>query len=78
MEGFLIQRWTPNLPGAAGGSTNLSQSAINQWGWVCTPCETVLPQRITVVVPGLLGSWMYGRVDDSEVGPYPPRVLLAL
>ena len=45
---------------------------------VCTPFRALLTEGTTVLVPGLLKLYMYGRIHDTGMGPYPPRVTLAL
>ena len=68
---------TLSSPGGAG-STNPSQSAISQRGWVSTPCGVVSTRGTTVFVPVSLELSIYRRICDAGTGPYPPRVALAV
>ena len=70
MEGYIIWRWHLILPGCRW----LLALRVG----VYTPCGAMLTRGITVFVPGLLDLYMYARINDAGMGPYPPRVALAL
>lgn len=38
-----------------------------------TPYEAVLTRRMSLVGPGFLVLYIYGRIYDPEIGPYHPR-----
>ena len=61
-------------PGA-GGFTNPNQQSASKVG-VSTPCVAVSTRRTTVFVPGLSELYMYGRISDPGIGPYPAQVAL--
>ena len=43
---------------------------------VSTPCGAVSTRETAVFVAGLLELYMYGRIHDAGLGPYPPWVAL--
>ena len=48
-------------------STNPSQSAITQRGWVSTPCMVVSTRGVTGFVPGLMKLELYGGISDPRL-----------
>ena len=55
------------------------------WRWIYEPqvegstsCRTYRFGKTTVSVPGPVKLYTYGIISDPGMGPYPPRVALAL
>ena len=44
---------------------------------VSTPCGARLNRGTTIFFPGLLDVYVYGRIHNPGMGPYPHRVTLA-
>ena len=74
--GRISNPWMTSFLGG-DGSTNPSQSAISQWGWVSTPCEAMSTWGTTAFVPGVLKLQIYSNIYDPGMGPYPSRAALA-
>ena len=69
MEGCVIRGWGLIIPGWRW----LHDPQV----WVSTPFGEVSTRGTTVFVPGLLELYMYGRISDPGMRPYPPRLALA-
>ena len=67
-EIFMIRGWDLVLPRCR----RLYEPQVE----VCTPCGSVSIR--TIAVPGFLELQIHGSISDTEMGPYPPRVTLAL
>ena len=59
---------TPRTP-----ANQQSASAV----WVSTPCGAASTRRIAAFVSGVLELYMYGKIYDLKMVPYPPRAALA-
>ena len=59
---------TPRTP-----ANQQSASAV----WVSTPCGAASTRRIAAFVSGVLELYIYGRIYDLKMVPYPPRAALA-
>ena len=69
-----IELYTPRVPLAS--RTRANQRSAGEVG-VSTPFGAVSTRGITVFVTDSLKLYMYGRISDPGMIPYPPRAALA-
>ena len=75
MEGFLIRRWDPVVPGRRWlfFRAPANQRLAGGVG-VCTLCGAVPTPGITIFVPALSELSLYGVIAEPGTGTYPPFV----
>ena len=79
MERFLIRGLHIILPGLRWlyePQVGVQQAASGVG--VSTQCGAVSTRETIIFVAGLLELYMHGRIHAAGMGPYPPRVALAL